>query len=76
LYKEFIDVVELFMDLMSNKNFSENEIIIALNNLAYNGLLEINTVTSLGNMYGGKDKNTLIASDINNNCPLYNQYRK
>ena len=75
-YKEIIDVVELFMDLMSNKNFSENEIIIALNNLAYNGLLEINTVTSLGNMYGGKDKNTLIASDINNNCPLYNQYRK
>jgi len=43
LYKEIIDVVELFMDLMSNKNFSENEIIIALNNLAYNGLLEINT---------------------------------
>jgi len=58
------------MDLMSNKNFSENEIIIALNNLAYNGLLEINTVTSLGNMYGGKDKNTLIASGGNNNCPL------
>ena len=55
---------------MSNKNFSENEIIIALNNLAYNGLLEINTVTSIGNMYGGKDKNTLIASGGNNNCPL------
>jgi hypothetical protein len=64
LYKDVIVVVDMFIDLTSEKKFNENEVIIGFNNLAKSGYLDELSVIALGNMYVGKDKNSLIANGL------------
>lgn len=64
LYKDVIVVIDMFIDLTSEKKFNENEVIIGFNNLAKSGYLDEPSVIALGNMYVGKDKNALIANGL------------
>jgi len=64
LYKDIVVLTDLFIELTAEKQFNENEVIIGLKNLSTKGYLDKDSVTSLGDLYLGKDKNCLIADGL------------